>query len=93
MLLALCTLAAQVVALAVWLFARTVGIPGRPNYLMLVPTTLMMVALLSGILVLVLTPLTYRVRRSRPPLAITAAAIVIALLPPAVVLVAAMTAA
>lgn len=92
MLLALSTLAAQVVALAVWLFARTVGIPGRPNYLMLVPTTLMMVALLAGILVLVLTPLTYRVRRSRPPLSITIGAIVIALFPLVVVLVAAVTA-
>jgi hypothetical protein len=92
MLLALCTLAAQVVALAVWLFARTAGIPGRPNYLMLVPTTLMMVALLAGILVLALTPLTYRVRRSRPPLSITIGAIVVALLPLIVVLVAAVAA-
>jgi hypothetical protein len=92
MLLALSTLAAQVVALAVWLFARTAGIPGRPNYLMLVPTTLMMVALFTGILVLVLTPLAYRVRRARPPLSITIGAIVIALLPPMIVVLAALTA-
>jgi hypothetical protein len=92
MLLALSTLAAQVVALAVWLFARTAGVPGRPNYLMLVPTTLMMVALFTGILVLVLTPLTYRVRRAPPPLSITIGAIVVALLPPTIVALAAMIA-
>ena len=91
MLLALSTLAAQVMAVAVWMFARTVGIPGRPNYLMLVPTTLMMVALFTGILVLVLTPLAYRVRRAPPPLSITVGAIVVALLPPAIVALAAMT--
>ena len=82
MLLALSCLAAQLVALATWLVARAAGIPaGRPNALLLVPTTLMMVALLSGVLLLVMTPLAYRVRMSRPPTAVTIAAIMIALAP------------
>ncbi|MCI0361711.1 MAG: hypothetical protein L0211_24770 [Planctomycetaceae bacterium] len=82
MLLALSCLAAQLVALVTWLFARGAGIPAdRPNALLLVPTTLMMVALLTGILLVSITPLVYRIRRSPPPMAITVAAIVIAISP------------
>ena len=54
MLLTLSCLTAQLVALATWLFARGAGIPaGRPNALLLVPTTLMMVALITGILLVI----------------------------------------
>jgi hypothetical protein len=82
MLLTLSCLTAQLVALATWLFARGAGIPaGRPNALLLVPTTLMMVALITGILLVIVTPVVYRVRRSRPPIAITIAALVIAIAP------------
>ena len=82
MLLALSCLAAQLVALATWLVARAAGIPaGQPNALLLVPTTLMMVALLSGVLLIVVTPLAYRVRKSRPPTAITVVALMIAIAP------------
>src|SRR4029453_15552378 len=82
MLLALSCLAAQLVALATWLVARAAGIPaGRPNALLLVPSTLMLVAVLTGVLLVVMTPLAYRVRKSRPPLAVTVAAIVIAVAP------------
>jgi hypothetical protein len=82
MLLALSCLAAQIVALATWLVARAAGIPaGQPNALLLVPTTLMMVALLSGILLIAVTPLAYRVRKSRPPTAITIVALLIAIAP------------
>ena len=82
MLLALSCLAAQLVALAMWLVARAAGIPaGRPNALLLVPATLMMVALLTGVALLLITPLAYRVRRSRPPTAITVAALVIGIAP------------
>jgi len=82
MLLALSCLAAQLVALATWLVARAAGIPaGRPNALILVPTTLMMVALLTGIALLLITPLAYRVRKSRPPTTITVAALIIAIAP------------
>ncbi len=82
MLLALSGLAAQGVALATWLVARAAGIPpGQPNALLLVPTTLMMVALLSGISLIVVTPLVYRVRNSRPPMAITIIALIIAIAP------------
>jgi len=82
MLLALSCAAAQVVALAIWLIARSVTIPGqRPNALLLVVSTLGFVAILSGILVLVLTPLVYRIRVACPPLTITAVTIAIALFP------------
>jgi hypothetical protein len=82
MLLALSCLAAQVVALATWLVARAANIPaGRPNALLLVPTTLMMVALLTGLLAIALTPVVYRVRKARPPLAITLIALAIAVTP------------
>ncbi len=82
MLLALSCLAAQVVALATWLVARAAGIPaGRPNALLLIPSTLMIVALLTGVLLLLMTPLAYRVRKSRPPLAITIAALAVAVAP------------
>ena len=82
MLLALSCLAAQLVALATWLVARAAGIPaGQPNALFLVPQTLMIVAVLTGLLLLVVTPLAYRVRRSRPPLAITIAALAIGVAP------------
>jgi hypothetical protein len=82
MLLALSCAAAQATALVVWLIARSAGIPAnRPNALMLVPSTLMFVALLSGILVLALTPVVYRVRRARPPLAVTVGAVLIAIVP------------
>jgi predicted branched-subunit amino acid permease len=82
MLLTLSCLTAQLVALATWLFARGAGIPaGRPNALLLVPTTLMMVALITGILLVIVTPVVYRVRKSRPPIVITIAALVIALAP------------
>jgi len=82
MLLALSCLAAQLVALATWLFARAARVPaGRPNALLMVPTTLLLVAVLTGILLLAMTPLAYRVRQSPPPLAITLSAILIGLAP------------
>lgn len=82
MLLALSCLAAQVVALATWLVARAAGVPdGRPNALLLVPQTLTLVAVLTGLLILIVTPIAYRVRRTRPPIAVTIAAVVIAIAP------------
>ncbi len=94
MLLALSCAAAQATALVVWLIARSAGIPGnRPNALLLVPSTLMFVALLSGVLVLALTPIVYRVRRARPPLAVTVGAVLIAIFPLVIFAILALTAA
>jgi hypothetical protein len=82
MLLTLSCLAAQVVALVMWLLARSAGIPtGQPNALYLVAATLLFVAMLTGFLVLGLTPLAYRVRQGRPPLGITILAVVIGAAP------------
>jgi hypothetical protein len=82
MLLTLSCAAAQVVAFAMWLVARQVQVPvDRPNALYLIPSTLMIVAVISGLLVLTLTPITYYVRKARPPRAVTIVAVLIALLP------------
>jgi hypothetical protein len=82
MLLTMSCLAAQVVALVMWLLARSAGIPaGRPNALYLVAATLVFVAMLTGLLVLALTPIAYRVRQGRPPLGITILAVVIGAAP------------
>jgi hypothetical protein len=82
MLLTLSCAAAQVVAFVMWLIARQVNLPAdRPNALMLIPSTLMIVAVVSGLLVLVFTPFTYYVRKARPPLTVTIVAVLIALLP------------
>jgi vacuolar-type H+-ATPase subunit I/STV1 len=82
MLLTLSCAAAQVVAFAMWLVARQVQVPvDRPNALFLIPSTLMIVAVISGLLVLALSPITYYVRKARPPRAVTIVAVLIALLP------------
>jgi hypothetical protein len=76
-----------------WLVARQVNLPAdRPNALFLIPSTLMIVAVVSGLLVLALTPVTYRVRQARPPLTVTAVAVLIALLPLLTVVIVALTA-
>jgi hypothetical protein len=82
MLLTLSCAAAQIVGLAMWALAQSAGIPAdRPNALMLVAGTLLFVAILTGLLVLALTPLVYRVRKSRPPLVVTIFALIIAAIP------------
>lgn len=82
MLLTLSCAAAQVVSFVMWLIARQVNLPAdRPNALLLIPSTLMIVAVISGLLVLALTPFTYYVRKARPPLTVTIVALLISLLP------------
>jgi hypothetical protein len=82
MLLTLSCLAAQIVALVMWLLARSAGIPlGKPNALYLVAATLVFVAMLTGFLVLGLTPVAYRVRKSPPPRAVAVLAVVIGTAP------------
>ena len=82
MLLALSCASAQIVAFVVWLIARAGGPPAnRPNALMLVVSTLVGVSILSGLGILIFTPVVYRVRKSSPPITITIFAVLIALLP------------
>jgi hypothetical protein len=82
MLLALSCGSAQIVALVVWLIARAATPPAnRPNALMLVVSTLLGVAILTGLAILIFTPLVYRVRRGRPPIAVTVVAVLIAIVP------------
>ena len=88
MLLALSCAAAQVVALATWLLARAAAPAAGVNHLLPVPRTMLIVALLTGVLILLLTPLVYRVRKSRPPRAITVVAVGIAVGPLVTVIVA-----
>ena len=74
--------AAQIIAEVTWLIARSAGIPqGQPNALQLMPQTFMIVAVFTGLLTLGMTPVVLRVRQVRPPRVITAAAIVIGLMP------------
>jgi hypothetical protein len=82
MLLTLSCAAAQVVAAGIMVVAQSaVVLPDRPNALTLVASTLLFVALLTGLLVLLLTPLVYRVRKTRPPPKITILAVIIAATP------------
>lgn len=74
--------AAQLIAIISWLIARSTGIPpGQANALMLMPQTFMIVAVITGLITVGLTPIVLRVRPVRPPRAITAAAIIIGLMP------------
>jgi hypothetical protein len=74
--------AAEVVAVVMWLIARNAGIPAdQPNALYMIPQTLLLVAFVAGVVSLLLTPLVYRLRRARPPIQITIAAMLIGLLP------------
>lgn len=82
MLTTVCSAAAQVLALAMWLVARSAGIPaGQPNALAVIPGVMLMVAVFTGILALILTPITLRTRVAPPPRIITIAAVVIGVLP------------
>jgi hypothetical protein len=74
--------AAQAVALVMWLVARNAGIAeDQPNALYMIPQTLLLVAFVAGVVALLLTPLVHRLRRSRPPISITIAALLIGVLP------------
>ena len=82
MLTTICSAAAQLLTLVMWLVARSAGIPeGRPNALAVIPDVMLMVAFLTGLLALILTPITLRTRRSPPPRAITIAAVLVGLSP------------
>jgi hypothetical protein len=82
MLTAMSTAAAMLVVAAVQaIMAANPAVPGRPHPMLPLSSVMLFVALATGIVCLVFTPLAYRVRRSRPPTAITIAAILIGLSP------------
>jgi hypothetical protein len=82
MLTCLSTAAAMLMVLAFRLLIIEFPVAaGQRHPLAAVAGVLLLVALLTGVLCLGLTPLVYRVRRTRPPVAITAAAVLIGAAP------------
>jgi hypothetical protein len=76
------TAVAMFVALALWLVSLAFPFAGpRAHPLVVVAGMLLFVALATGLLCLLLTPLAYRVRNTAPPRAIGIAAVLIGLAP------------
>ncbi len=76
------TAVAMVVVTSLWLVSLAFPLAGpRAHPLVVVAGMLLFVALATGMLCLLLTPLAYRVRKGTPPLAIGAAAVLIGLSP------------
>ena len=76
------TAVAMLVVLALWLISLAFPFQGpRPHPLLVVAGMLQFVALFTGLLCLLFTPLAYRVRRTSPPRPITIAAVLIGLAP------------
>ncbi|HZN36570.1 MAG TPA: hypothetical protein VFB80_22225 [Pirellulaceae bacterium] len=76
------TAVAMLVVVALWLISLAFPFPGpRPHPLLVVAGLLQFVALFTGLLCLLFTPLAYRVRRTSPPRPITIAAVLIGLAP------------
>ncbi len=82
MLTLLCSLAAEVAAVACYAAARQwPGPPGEPRLPRMMAGTLLLAALVSGVVCLVLTPLVWKLRPVKPPLAIVIAAVLVGLAP------------
>lgn len=75
------TAAAMLVVAILWVLSYVFPFRGPTHPLIFVAHMLLFVAVATGILCLVFTPLAYRVRRVAPPRAIAIAAVVIALSP------------
>ena len=76
MLTLLCSLAAELGTLVCLALSRWQSVP---NLAKLTAGALLLAALVTGIVCLVLTPLVWRLRRIKPPLAIVAAAVLVGL--------------
>jgi len=82
MLTLFCTLAAELVALACLALTRRQSPPDTtPTVPQLMTVALFFAALVTGVLCLALTPLVWRLRQIKPPLAIVATALVVGLAP------------
>lgn len=82
MLTLLCSLAADLGGTACFGFARYWPAPaGQPPLMQMMATSLLLVALVTGVLCLALTPLVWRLRRVKPPLAIVLVAVLVGVAP------------
>lgn len=88
MLTALATLAAELFALLGW---GAVAIAARhgevPTAIVMLPVMLTFIALVTGLICLLLIPITHRVRRVPPPRSVTLFAAVVGITPIVVILV------
>lgn len=89
MLTTLSCAAAQLVALVMWGLAwladRATEVPNpKPNALHTVSGVLLMVGLLTGLVAIGLAAVVLRIRRARPPRAITIASVLIGVAPPVI---------
>jgi hypothetical protein len=80
MLTILSSLAAELAMLACLALSRWAASEG-PNLARTAAGALLLAALVTGVLCLVLTPVVWRIRRIKPPLAIVAAAVLVGLAP------------
>lgn len=87
MLCVLATLGAEATALMSWLLARHWPPAASSAPLRAFAGMMWFSALVSGLLVLVMTVVVYRVRKDKPPRAITVLAVVVGLVPLAILLV------
>lgn len=87
MLTLMVTLGAELSALAVWGVSAAAGdAEDLPVTLRLLPGWLLAVALITGLLCLLLTPLAYRLRAAPPPLGVTIIAFIVGASPLVVLL-------
>jgi hypothetical protein len=82
MLTLVCSLAAELVLLVCLALARLLGAPSdAPSLAQVTAGALLLAALVTGVFCLALTPLVWRMRHIKPPLAIVAAAVLVGLAP------------
>ena len=87
MLTLIATLGAELSALAAWGLSAAAGeAEDFPVTLRLLPGWLLAVALITGLLCLLLTPLAYRIRTTPPPLGVTVIAAIVGASPLVVLL-------
>lgn len=82
MLALLCSLSAELASLTVLVVARPVPpVEGRPQLAAALAGGLLLAALVTGAACLLLTPIVWRLRKSKPPLAVGMAAVLVGLAP------------
>lgn len=88
MLTALATLAAELFALLGWIAVAVAARSGQvPREFVMLPVLLTFIALVTGLVCLLLIPVTHRVRNTPPPRSVTIFAAVVGIMPSIVVLV------
>lgn len=79
MLTFLATAVGMLCALTAYLLVR--GLPGTPAAIQVLPGLLLLIAGFGGAFGLILTPFVLRLRKSKPPFAITRAVLIVSVLP------------